>query len=303
MPSSFGVGSVTPVVAVVGTGDMGSAVGAMFRRQAYRVVTDLTGRSALSRELAERARLEDLGSLEAVVAAADILLAILPPAAAFDFAARAAAAVRSAGKALLYADCNAVAPATVTAIGALFAGGPADFLDVGIVGPAPKPAAAPTRFYVAGAERRRLLALTIPEIALHDMGPEIGRASAIKMCYAGMNKGTDALYTTILLAAERLGVGAELMREFEASQPQVAARMHRRIPFLAATAARYTGEMREIGDSFAAAGVTPDFHRGAEWLYARLAESALADESRATLPAERSLHDALAAFLLTLPDA
>lgn len=297
------VRNVTPVVAVVGTGDMGSAVGAMFRRQGYRVVTDLAGRSGLSRELAARAELEDLGSLEAVVATADLLLAILPPATAFDFAARAAAAVRAAGSSLLYADCNAVAPATVAAIGALFTGAAAHFVDVGIVGPAPKPAAAPTRFYVSGAERSRLLALTVPEIAMHDMGPEIGRASALKMCYAGMNKGTDALYTTILLAAERLGVGAELMREFEASQAQVAARMHRRIPFLAATAARYTGEMREIGDTFAAAGVTPDFHRGAEWLYARLAESALAGESRATLPAERSLDDALAAFLATLPDA
>jgi hypothetical protein len=115
-----------------------------------------------------------------------------------------------------------------------------------------------------------------------------------------MNKGVDALYTAVLMAAEELGVRAELMEEFRASQTQAAERMAARVPYLAATAERYTGEMREIASTFAAAGVTPDFHRGAEWVYAALAGTPLAAETRATLPAHRSLDEALAVFCAAL---
>jgi 3-hydroxyisobutyrate dehydrogenase-like beta-hydroxyacid dehydrogenase len=228
----------------------------------------------------------------------------LPPSAAIEFARDAAVRATKQGRRLIYADCNAVSPETVTAIERLFKPGPADFLDIGIVGPAPRPGTqSPTRFYVAGAVRAELLDLDVPEIAMRDMGVEIGRASAIKMTYAAMNKGTDALWTAVLMAAERLGVRAELMREFEVSQADEARRMARRIPFNAATAERFTGEMREIAATFAAAGVTDNFHRGAEWVFARLAQSSLARESRATLPAERSLDEAIGEFVKTLDSA
>jgi 3-hydroxyisobutyrate dehydrogenase-like beta-hydroxyacid dehydrogenase len=294
---------VTRSIGVLGTGDMGSAVGDVLRRAGFQVVTALKGRSAESRRLARRAGFEDLGSLEAVFAGCDLFLSILPPAAALDFARRAADIVRVGRLSIVYADCNAVAPATVRAIEALFDGGPAHFVDAGIVGPAPKPGTpSPTRLYVAGSERRPLLDLVVPEIDVIDMGESIGRASAIKMCYAAMNKGTYALYTNVLLAARRLGVGGELMREFESSQPEAARVMARRIPFLGATAKRFTGEMREIADTFDAAGVSGDFHRGAEWLYALLARSALGGETRSMQPDERSLDEALEAFAAVLGD-
>lgn len=290
------------VIGVLGTGDMGSAVGARLRDQGYRVVTDLTGRSDASAALAAGAGFEDLGSLEAVMETADVFLSILPPAAAYDFAVRAVAAIRAAGRAPVFADCNAVAPATVGAIRALIAAPGARFVDVGIVGPAPrKGAPAPTRFYVSGPARRAVLDLAVPELAMVDLGADVGRASGLKMTYASLNKGVDALYTAILLAAERLGVRSALMAELEASQAQAAERMARRVPFLAATAARFTGEMREIAATFESVDVTGDFHRGAEWVYATLAESSLAGETRATLPRERSLDEAVAAFAAVLP--
>ena len=292
---------MTQTVGMLGTGDMGSAVGSVLRRAGYRVVTALDGRSAASRELASRAGLEDLGSLEEVLANCDLFLSILPPAAALGFARQAAAILRGLGREVVYAECNAVAPATLLEIAALFNGAPVRFVDVGIVGPAPKPKASnPTRFYVAGIDRRVLLDLAVAEISPIDMGESIGRASAIKMCYAAMNKGVDALYASILLASCQLGVNEELMREFQASQPEAAGRMARRIPFMAATAERFTGEMAEIAATFDAVGVSGDFHRGAQWLYALLARSALANETRATLPAERSLDEALAAFAQVL---
>jgi 3-hydroxyisobutyrate dehydrogenase-like beta-hydroxyacid dehydrogenase len=276
---------------------MGSAVANVLRRAGHRVVTSLRGRSAASCELARKAGMEDVGSLEALFEASDVFLSILPPSAADGFAREAAPVIAALGCELTYADCNAVAPSTVRRIAGLFTGGPAAFVDVGIVGPAPRPGAeSPTRFYVSGPARDRLLPLAAPEITQIDMGDAIGSASALKMCYAAMNKGVDALYTDILLAARRLDVEQALLREFDGSQQEAARRMARRIPFLAATAARFTGEMIEIAETFDAAGVSGDFHRGAAWVYELLSRSALAAETRATLPAERSLAEALAAL-------
>ncbi len=287
-------------VAVIGTGDMGSAVGAALMRAGFRVVTSLGGRGAHSRELALRAGLEDLGSLDAVVREADLLLSIVPPAARSGFRCRRwRAAMAATGAAPVFADCNAIAPDKVRAMAATFAS-LAPFADAGIVGPAPRPDRSPVRFYVAGPARRAVLALAGAEIEMIDMGETVGAASAIKMAYASLNKGTDALLTAVLLAAERLGIRKAFMRELEGSQGEALRRMRARVPFLAATAARFTGEMHEIAETYASVGVTPDFHRGAEWVYARLAETPLAGETRATLPRERSLDEAMAVFCAAL---
>jgi 3-hydroxyisobutyrate dehydrogenase-like beta-hydroxyacid dehydrogenase len=291
---------MTDTIAIVGTGDMGSAVGAALVRQGYRVVTDLTARSTHSRGLAKRAGIEDVGSLRAVVTQARMMLSILPPASAAEFAGLAVAAIDSAGTSPVFVDCNAIAPATVRSLAALFERSAATFVDAGIVGPAPRVGAAtPTRCYVSGAARALLLGLSVPELRMIDMGPEVGRASAIKMTYAAMNKGVDALYTAVLMAAERLGVRGELMDEFRSSQARELERMTARIPYLAATAARYTGEMREIATTFASADVSPDFHRGAEWVYAQLAQTPFAAETRATVPKHRSLDEAIVVFCAT----
>lgn len=287
-------------IAVVATGEMGSAVGAALARRGHRVVTDLTGRSAASAALAEKAGIEDVGSLTALVETAEVVLSIVPPAVAPSFARDVVAALEKTGARPVFADCNALAPATVIEIAAGFAALEVPFIDAGIVGPAPRPGRAPTRFYVSGTARAALLALDAPEIAVIDMGPEVGRASAIKMCYAALNKGFDALLTTVLLASERLGVRDELIEELTSSQPEAAARSATRVPTLAATAKRYVPEMREIAATFSSAGITPDFHRGAEWLYELLSRTPLAAETRLTAPADRSLDEALAVFLAAL---
>jgi 3-hydroxyisobutyrate dehydrogenase-like beta-hydroxyacid dehydrogenase len=288
-------------IAVVGTGDMGSAVGGALVRAGYRVVTAGQGRSGASRALAERAGIEDLGSLAAVVRAAALVLSIVPPAAARGFAAEAAHAIRETGARPTFVDCNAVAPQTVREVEAIVA--PTPFVDVGIVGRGPGPGGERTRFYVSGAARRAVLELAVPEIELIDLGADIGTASALKMAYSSLNKGTDALLTAVLLAAERLGVRPALMRELAGSQAQALARMRARVPFLAATAARFAPEMTEIAATYESVGVTPDFHRGAEWLYALVATTPLAAETRATQPRDRSLDAALAVYVAALDRA
>jgi 3-hydroxyisobutyrate dehydrogenase-like beta-hydroxyacid dehydrogenase len=282
------------VIAVIGTGDMGHAVGGALVRAGYRVVTAGAGRSELTLGLAREAGIEDVGSLEAAVAAAGLVLSIVPPAAATTFAADAAGAMISAGVRPVFADCNAVAPATVKAIERALRTTGAPFVDVGIVGRGPAVGREPTRFYVSGEARAAVLALRTAEIELHDLGSEVGRASAMKMAYSALNKGTDALLTAVLLAAARLGVLEPLLEELRFSQVEALERMEARVPFLGATAKRYAPEMAEIARTYESVGVTPQFHRAAEWLYALYATTPFAAESRATQPKERSLDEALA---------
>jgi predicted dinucleotide-binding enzyme len=98
--------TTTQTVAVIGTGDMGAAVGAALVRAGYRVVTDSSHRSEPSRARAMRAGIVDVGSLDAAVEQADLMLSIVPPAAAFGFAHAVADALRSTRSEITFVDCK-----------------------------------------------------------------------------------------------------------------------------------------------------------------------------------------------------
>jgi 3-hydroxyisobutyrate dehydrogenase-like beta-hydroxyacid dehydrogenase len=288
-------------IAVVATGDMGHAVGRALIEHGHRAVTCLAGRSARSRGLAEKAGIEELPSLEAVAREADIFLSILPPSNAVDLARDMAAAMTKAGKAPVYVDCNAISPETAAEVGAIVEAAGASFIDAGIIGLAPGKAT--PRFYVSGDD-------TAPMEALDGCGFEViampgggCQGSAIKMCYAGLTKGTWALYAVVLLAAERLGVRPMLMQEFRDSQSAEVKRMEARLPFVPADAGRWTGEMEEIAKCFRDAGVPGDFHEGAAEIYRILARTPYASETRETLDKSRTLEQSVPVFAAHIDEA
>jgi 3-hydroxyisobutyrate dehydrogenase-like beta-hydroxyacid dehydrogenase len=288
-------------IAIIGSGDMGSAVGRILGEHGYRVVTDLSGRSVHSKMLARNAGMQDLGSLSAVVGEADVLLSILPPSAAEEFAVTAAGVITAGGTGVTFADCNAVTPKRVRRIAALIEKAGAGFIDAGIVGPPPGAGPQPTRFYVSGPSAHVLSELDGKGIHVKSMGDEIGRASALKMAYAALNKGSIALRTAVLMMARRLEVDGELRDELEYSQPQVLDHMRRVIPYIAAVSARWEGEMHEIEEAFESAGITGGFHTASTWVYAMLARSELAEEKRSEQRRDRELEQAMEIFLKAVP--
>lgn len=273
---------------------MGHAVGRALVERGARVVTTLDGRSVATRERARRAGIEDLGSLQAAVEASDLVLSILPPAAALELARTAVPALGQAGHRVLYADCNAVSPATAGSMATLVADAGAEFIDVGIVGPPPG-RGPDTRFYASGSAAERLRELDAPGVEVRVIGSEVGRASALKMVYAGLTKGTLTLYTAVLVAAERLGLSREFARELGESQAAALDGM-RRVPFLPADAGRWIGEMDEIARTFRDAGVTPGFHEGAGWIFRLMERTPYASETRETLDRTRTLEEAVRTF-------
>ena len=51
------------------------------------------------------------------------------------------------------------------------------------------------------------------------IGAEVGKASALKMCFAAYTKGATALLSASLAAAEGLGVRADLERQWSRGDP------------------------------------------------------------------------------------
>jgi len=282
-------------IAILMPGDMGHGVGRALRAHGHDVITCLAGRSARTRGLAEAAGMRDAGSLEALVAGADLILSILPPTAAVAQARAVAAAMNATGARPVYVDCNAVSPMTVREAAALIAAAGAPFIDCGIIGVAPGKGK-PTRFHVSGPDTTPMERLDGKGIHVLPMGPEIGRASALKMVYAGLTKGTMTLHTAMLLAAHQLGVFDETVAEFTDSQAPALAAMQNRSPKIPADAGRWIGEMEEISATLASVGVTSGFHDGAAEIYRVLNRTPFAAETRETLDMSRTIGEAIPVY-------
>ena len=283
-------------IGVQSPGDMGHALGAVLRERGRRVVSALDGRSEATRARALRAGIEDVGDVAGLVAQCDVVLSVMPPAAAPGFARAFGEAIERAPRPLLYVDCNAVAPSTVQGMAGRLAAAGAEFVDGGLIGAPPRPGGPATRLYLSGPQADALAALAGDSqrgaIDVRVIGDAIGRASGLKMVYAGLTKGTMTLHTAVLMTAWRLGLFDELATELRQSQAQAFARMSV-IPFLPADAGRWTGEMREIARTFRDAGVPDGFHETAERIFALMDATPFASETRETLDRSRTLEETI----------
>ena len=286
-------------IGIVSMGDMGHAVARTLREGGHDVATALDGRSERTRALAQTAGIADAGSLGALIALSEIILSIMPPAAATGFARDAAREIGAAGTRPVFVDCNAIAPGTSREIGAILIDAGASFVDGGIIG-SPPGRRAPTRLYVSGEQAAAIETLARPDLLIRNLGPEIGAASGIKMCYAALTKGTMTLDTLVLLGAQALGLSEPLLVELSESQAGPLERMQRSVPWLAADSARWVGEMEEIAKTFEGANLTPRMHEGAADMFSLLAQSTLAAETRETADRSRTLDEAVKAFAATL---
>ena len=99
---------------------------------------------------------------------------------------------------------------------------------------------------------------------------DIGRASALKMCFAAHTKGLAALRAAVLGAAEELGVLSDLQRQWERTGTTFTAAVGS-LQHTAPKAWRFVAEMKEIAATFESAGMPGEFHLAAAEIFARLA--------------------------------
>jgi 3-hydroxyisobutyrate dehydrogenase-like beta-hydroxyacid dehydrogenase len=253
---------VMTTIGILHPGQMGVTIAAAANVSA---VWAGNGRSPASVDRAASAGMTDAGDVATLCEQSDVVVSICPPAAAIEVANEVAAC----GFDGIYVDANAISPMTSMAIGAKFS----RYVDGGVIGP---PALSPgtTRLYLAGPDAADLVELwaggPLDVRAISDSA-ETGAASALKMAYAGWTKGQSALLLAINALAEASGVREVLREEWDISQPGLGERSERVAPAVSRKAWRFAGEMAEIADTMSEVGLPPEFHRGAENLYERLA--------------------------------
>jgi 3-hydroxyisobutyrate dehydrogenase-like beta-hydroxyacid dehydrogenase len=258
------------VVAVIAPGAMGAAVGKRLTGRGVKVLTSITGRSPSS-----AARAADAGMIESgdgEIAAADFLLSILPPGEALALAQRLAPALTASNFKAVYADCNAINPATVERVAAAIAPTGCPFVDCGIIGAPPGADDAGPRFYASGEAAARFAVLREYGLDVRVLEGAASAASALKMSYAGITKGTQALGAAMLLAAMRAGSAPALLDELASSQQHMLAMFRHQLPQMPAKAYRWIAEMQEIAGFVGDDPAARELYDGAAHFYQRIAE-------------------------------
>lgn len=256
-------------IAVVAQGTMGAGTGAALTRGGLKVVTSLEGRSAASAKRAAEAGMEAVS--DAALVEADMILSIVPPRDAMEFAKRMAPHLKAAARKPLFVDFNAVSPQTVKEIAQVIAATGAPFVDGGIIGGPPREGYSPA-FYCSGPQAEAISALSDHGIDIRVMDGEVGEASALKMSYAGITKGLTALGSMMMLAATRAGADRALRAEISDSQPDLTRWFERQVPAMYSKAYRWVAEMREIADFCRDDPAAAAFFEAAARFYEQMAE-------------------------------
>ncbi len=261
---------MTPVVAVIAPGMMGAAVGKRLVDNGVKVLTSLQGRSAETVARAKTAGMSAASDEE--IAASDFILSILPPGDAVALAERLQPALKASNAKPIYVDCNAINAKTVDRVAAVIAPTDCPFVDSGIIGSPPKPGDLGPRFYASGPAAPRFAALRQYGLDVRVLDGAVSAASALKMSYAGITKGTQAIGAAMMLAATRAGSADALFAELSSSQKEMFAWFKRGLALMPPKAYRWVAEMHEIAGFVGADPTAHELYEGAAHFYERIAE-------------------------------
>jgi 3-hydroxyisobutyrate dehydrogenase-like beta-hydroxyacid dehydrogenase len=297
-------------IGILHPGQMGIVVAVSAQNSGNEVFWASEHRSAATRKRATEAGLRDAGTLAELCKLCSLIVSVCPPESAEQTAEQVA---RHSYKGT-YVDANAIsvdrtqriarrleapqedaasAPVGETAAAPFRCGVVAEecgarFVDGGIIGP-PTTTRNRTWLYLAGEHAAGIApCFSSGPIEVEVLAGGVGRASALKMCFAAYSKGSIALACAVLAAAASLDVFDDLKRQWARGGPSLS-ELEREISRAAPKAWRFTGEMREIAATFASAGVPPEFHKAAEEIFRGLEHFKGRDEP--------SLQDVLATLL------
>ncbi len=254
-------------IGILHPGEMGVSIAASAKNSGCDVYWTSEGRSPATRERADKIGLYEARTLAELCKQCSIVVSVCPPHAAEALANE----VLAAGFHGLYVDANAIAPQRTIKVGEAMVRADVSFVDGGIIGlPAWKPHT--TCLYLSGSRAADVAAcFSAGPLDTKVLGTEIGKASALKMCYAANTKGAVALLAAILATAEGLGVREALFEQWRHDDPDFPEQVQKRIQANTPKAWRFVAEMREISRTFSEVGVPGEFHAAAADIYNRLA--------------------------------
>jgi 3-hydroxyisobutyrate dehydrogenase-like beta-hydroxyacid dehydrogenase len=254
-------------IGILHPGEMGISVAVSAMKSGHEVYWASNGRSDQTKARALKYDLVDLESLSQLCKQCEIILSVCPPHAAEEVAK----SVIEAGFKGLYLDANAIAPQRSVRIGEMMNVKCVRFVDGGIIG-GPAWTTKETWLYLAGNYAKEIaLCFSKGPLEIKIISDEIGKASALKMCYAAYSKGTTALLAAILAAAESLGVRENLYEQWNVDTNDFSDQANQKVKRVTAKAWRFEGEMKEIAATFQEVNLPTGFHNAAAEIYHRIA--------------------------------
>ena len=134
------------------------------------------------------------------------------------------------------------------------------------------PGDAGPRFYASGTAANRFATLREYGLDVRVLDGELSAASALKMSYAGITKGTQAVGAAMLLAATRAGSADALFAELNESQAAMLAFLKRSLSRMPPKAYRWVAEMQEIADFVGDDPAARALYSGAAQFYQQIAQ-------------------------------
>jgi 3-hydroxyisobutyrate dehydrogenase-like beta-hydroxyacid dehydrogenase len=255
-------------IGILHPGEMGISIAASAINSGHQIYWMSHRRSDKTRARAEKHNLIEIVLLSRFCRTCETIISVCPPHAAENVAK----SVMDAGFRGLYLDANAISPQHAIKIGHLLQEKDIQFVDGGIIGgPAWKPKE--TWLYVSGKHAHEIAScFSNGPLETKIIGDEIGKASALKMCYAAYSKGTTALLATILATADSLGVRSELYEHWDVDDPGFSEQVARRVSRVSTKAWRFEGELLEIASTFENEGLPGGFHTASAEIYRRMSD-------------------------------
>ena len=253
-------------IGILHPGEMGVSVAASAINSGHPVYWASQGRSSKTRLRAQKHNLIEIETLPKLCESSEIIFSVCPP----HTAESVAKSVIETGFKGFYVDANAISPGRSIRIGQMMKENGIHFIDGGIIG-GPAWTRNETWLYLAGKDADKITeCFTKGALGTKVIGDEIGKASALKMCYAAYSKGTTALVSAVLATGESLGVREELYQQWNKDDEGFSEQINRRVTRVTAKAWRFEGEMKEIASTFREAGLPDGFHEAAAEIYHRM---------------------------------
>ena len=252
------------IIGLIGLGEMGSEIGRYLVMNDLEVISVYEGRSEISKKRASKYKIRDAGSIEQFCKISDLVISIIPPDKAVETANLYTSYKNKDGQ--IYCDLNAISTITAKKIKLLLDEKKIDYVDGAIMGGPPTENYSP-RIYLSGKLSEKFNFLNGKGIELMVLKGSDFKASATKMVYASITKGSKALVAGALIAAKKNNVYDELIEELKYSEEYFSLVAKDQIPSIKHKAYRWVGEMNEISLTYKESGLTGGFHSEAENVY------------------------------------
>ena len=252
------------IIGLIGLGEMGSEIGRFFVKNGLDVISVFNDRSKVSINRAIEYGVKDALSVENFSKESDIVISIIPPDKALETAELYSNYPIKENQ--IYCDMNAISTMTAKKIKEILDFRKVNYVDGSIMGGPPNQNYSP-RVYLSGKLAEKLHFLSGKGIEIIILDGSDFQASAMKMVYASITKGSKALVAGAFIVAKKNNVYQELIEELEYSEEFFHDVALKQVPGIKHKAYRWIGEMNEISLTYKDSGLTGGFHSESEKIY------------------------------------